>query len=154
MSIDRTEVTDIHTLKDVLLLGEQALDAIIETDKALAATILHHAHLTEHTCQAVAPFVVAGRSGEVEQVTLESTHRTVDRHLVVVEYDEHVVIALRGIVESLEGKSTTHGTVTDDGHHAALVIALLLGCYSHTEGCRNRVGSMATGERVVFALFG
>ena len=96
--VHRAEVADVHSLKHVLLLGEERLHAVVESDETLAPAILHQTQFVEHLRKAVAPLVVAGCGGESQEVSLESAHRAVDGHLVVVEHDEHVVVALRHIV--------------------------------------------------------
>ena len=154
VSVHGAKVADIHTLEDVLLLGEEALHAIIEADKAFAATLVHQSEFAQHLGKAVAPLVVAGRGGEAQQIALEAAHGAVNRHFIVVEDDEHIVVALRSVVQSFEGKAATHGSITDDGHHTATVVALLLGCYGHTECCRDRVRGVSTSKGVVFALLG
>ena len=154
VSVDGAEVADVHALEDVLLLGEQALHAIVEADEALASSILHQPQLAQHPSQAVAPLVVAGGRGDAEQVFLESAYRAVYGHLVVVEHDEHVVVALRHVVEALEGQAATHSSVANDGYHTTAVLAQLLGCYGHAEGGRDGVGGVSAGEAVILALLG
>ena len=43
MTVKRTEVADIHTLEDVLLMTDGALDSIAQTDKTFPAVIFQHA---------------------------------------------------------------------------------------------------------------
>ena len=138
----------------VEVLEEGRFAAVVEADEALAITLLHQSQLAEHTSHAVAPLVVAACSGEVEQIFLQSTHRAIDRHLVVIQHDEHIIVALRHVVQTFERQSSTHSTIADDGHYATSRVTLLLSGHSHAKGGRDRVRRMSAGKGVILALLG
>ena len=68
----------------------------------------------------VTAVVVAARDAQVGEVIAQSAHIGVDRHVVVVEHDEQVVLEDGGIVEALECQATADGSIANDGHHFAV----------------------------------
>ena len=154
VSVDGPEVSDVHALEDVLLLGGHRLQAVGEADEGLAALLVEDAHLEEQARHPEAQLVVAVAGGEVEEVLLHAAHAAVDGHVVVVEDDEQVVRRGRGVVQPLEGQSAAHASVADDGHHMAVFLPLLPGGHAHAQGGRDGVGRVSAGEGVIFALFG
>ena len=153
VSVHGAEIANIHPLKDVLLLSKQTLYTIIEANETLSPTILHQSKFAQYSSKAIAPLVVARRNGKAKQIFLETAHRTIDRHFVVIEHNEHIIITLRHIIKSLKSKSSTHCAIANNSYHTAFILTKLLGSHSHSQGGRYRIGSMATGKAIIFALF-
>ena len=64
---------------------------------------------------------VEGAAGEqAGEIFVERADRRRDRHVVVVEDDEHVGVGDAGVVHRLEGLSGRHGAVADDGDRIAV----------------------------------
>ena len=93
---------------------------------------------------------VAGE--DAGQILVERTHRVRDRHVVVVENDEHVGVGDAGIVHGLKSLSSGHGAIADDGDRAP-VFALELGgeCHAQRGGDRSRRMADAEGVELAFA---
>ena len=85
---------------------------------------------------------------------LHAAHTAVDAHIVVVEDDEEVIGGAADVVQPLEGQTAAHAAVADYGHDLPAVLATPMCCDSHSQCCRDAVGSMPAGKGVVLALVG
>ena len=154
VAVEGSEVAYVHALEHILLMADGRLDGVVEAYQTMAAVVAEHAAAVEPLRELVAQVVVGLVGVEVEQILLHAAHGVVDAHVVVVENDEHVVVARRHIVQSLIGQTAAHGAVAYHGHHMLCLVFAQLGGHRHAEGCRDGVGGMAAGEGVVFALPG
>ena len=105
VTIERTEVTDVHSFKNILLVRDGRLDCIGQSDKSPASVIFHQAYLVKPAGKPEAQGVVCLIGIQREQVFLHTSHGTVNGHVVVVKYDEDVVVRRRYVVESLVSKA-------------------------------------------------
>ena len=48
VSVNRTEIADIHSFEHILLLYEHGFQAVIETNQALSALFIQYAPFIEH----------------------------------------------------------------------------------------------------------
>ena len=164
VAVEGSEVAYVHAVEDVLLVRDGALQRVAQAYEALSAVVLQHS-VALHEASGLEAHLVVGLVGaQAQQVLLHAAHRAVYRHVVVVQYDEHVVRARRHVVQSLEGQSAAHGAVADDGHHLALPfwcrgpvgpyhLRMCIG-HGHAQCCRDAVRGMPADEGVVLALFG
>ena len=134
MSVDGTEVANVHSLENVLLLGSHRFQAVGEADKRLAPFFVEDAHLEEQTFQFEAQLVVAVAGVEVEEVLLHATYAAVDGHVIVVEDDEHVVGSGGRVVQSFKGQPSAHAPVADDGNDVPVGLSFAGGGYGHAQG--------------------
>ena len=152
MSVEGTEVTDVHTLEDVLLVRDGTLQSVRQTDETLAPFVAEHA-LAVHPARGLETQGVVGFIGaQIQQILFHTTHRAVYRHVVVVEDDQQVVGTRRRVVQTFEGQSAAHGSVADNGHHMTILLLFEFGRNGHTQGRRYRVARMTAGKSVVFAF--
>ena len=154
VAIHGSEIADVHTLKNVLLTGDEGFHGIVETQDALSAVFVDNAPLLQCARCTEAQAVVGTAGVEIKQVLFHAAHTLVDAHVVIVEDNEHIVRLVGGIVESLESQTATHGTIADDSHDVPVFFLLLHGSHRHAERSRDGVAGMATGKRVVLALIG
>ena len=91
--------------------------------------------------------VVRPGGGDLQKVVVQSAVPLVYGDVVVVENDQNVCLHGPGVVESLEGHSSGHGTVADDRYNF-LIAARDPGGYGHAEGGTDRGGRMAYAESV------
>ena len=68
MSVHRTEVTDTETLKQVVLLCKQCLQAIIEADDIPPAVVVYQLHLFQAAIHVVTHFVVCLAGCDIYQI--------------------------------------------------------------------------------------
>ena len=126
---------------------DHALDVLLGT----AGQFEQRRGETEHVAGAFAGGVEGAAGHQAGQDVVQRPDRRRDRHLVVVEDDEHVGVGDAGVVERLEGHAGRHRAVADDGDDLAR-LALLLGGQRHAERGGDRGRRMADAERVVRAL--
>ena len=115
--------------------------------------LMNDIELAQHTVHIVAHAIVRGVGQQVDHMTIEPTDIFVDRHVVVVQYDQQVVGVGGGIVQPFECHAATHSTVPDEGDDTPILI-LESSCYSHAQCCRYGVGRMPSSKGVVFTLRG
>ena len=115
--VERSEVSDVHALKDVLLMRDGTLQGVAQSDESLAAVFFQIPLAVEPSGGFVAQPVVGLVGVQVDEVFLHAAHRTVYRHVVVVEDDEQVVGRRRYVVESFESQSAAHRAVANHGYH-------------------------------------
>ena len=143
MSVGGSEVAEIHTLKEVTLTEEAALDGVSRVLNGPTQAW----HNVQSSPEPTLHCVVLTGGGDAEKVLAQSTHIGVDTLAIVVENDEDVGIGGSCIVESLKGKSTRHCAVANDSHHVALLPTD--GCsLGKTIGCRNRHRRVTRTKRV------
>ena len=116
VTVKRAEIADVHALENVLLPSQSRFQRVVEADEALASLVAHHAARLEPLRRLEAQLVVGGVRVELQEVFFHAAHSLVDRHVVVVEDDEQVVVGRRHVVQALEGQSATHRAVANDGH--------------------------------------
>ena len=75
----------------------------------------------------VAQIVVALRCGEFGHVGTQCAHILINRHIIVVEHDQHIVGVRRHIVQTLKRQTATDGGIADDSHNFALLIGQFRG---------------------------
>ena len=152
MPVYGPEVADVHSFEYVLLAGGYRFETVAEADQRFAPFLVQYAYFRQSLRGLEPQPVVRAGSGEVEQILFHPADAAVDRHIVVVQYDKQIVGCARRIVQPLESQSSAHRTVTEDGHHMAVVFSFL-GCrHSHAQSRRNGIRSMPAGESIVFAL--
>ena len=91
MPVERTEVSDIHSLENVLLMAQCRFQRIVQADDALLAVVVEIALGVEPLRCLETQLVVGFVGVEVQEILLHASHGTVDAHIIVVQDDEHVV---------------------------------------------------------------
>ncbi len=139
MAIEGAKITDIQTLKYVLLAREQRLDRIVEAQHDTLAAIVHHIVATQELVGFVTQIVIAVRGAQLGHVLAQRTHIGVDSHVVVVEDDEQVGVVNRRIIESLKCHAAADARITYHGHHTAVGVALQFSGNAHAQCRRDAV---------------
>ena len=91
MSVDRSEIADVQTFENVLLVGGNRFQAVAQANQHLTAFFVQQANLLHRPRSLVAQLVVTGCGSQVQQIMLHASHAVVNRHIVVVEDDQQVV---------------------------------------------------------------
>ena len=152
MPVKWAEIADIKTLKQVLLIGEQSLKAIAESEYQAAALLIDDFMAQAEAIYLKFEVVISARGVEMRHIFTYCSHVLVDSHIVVVEQDNEVVAINRSIVHSLESESATYRRIAYHSHHIAMFHSLQFCSHRHAQGCRNGVGCVTCDKRVVFAL--
>ena len=151
--VGRTEIADIHTLKDILLIGQKGFEGIVEAENGAAAALVEQSPVGQLARNGKAESIVRAARVQMHQIVVHTADGAVDAHIVVIENNQQIVGDFGGIVQSLKRQPATHRAVADYGHHLTLR-PFFKGHQRHAECCRNRVGSVAAGKCVVCALLG
>ena len=91
MSVEGSEVSDIQSFKDILLMTDSRFQGIAQTDDSFAAVILEIAFGMEPSRQSESQGIISLIGVEFEQILLHASHTAVDTHIVIIEYDKHVI---------------------------------------------------------------
>src|SRR5574344_878455 len=105
VTINGTKITDVHTVENVLLLCSHRLQTITETYQSLSTVFVHQSEARHESGNAVSYLIISFGSselGDAQQIILHAAYTAVDTHVVVFEYDEHVVVHCRNIIQSFE----------------------------------------------------
>ena len=122
VTVEGTEVADVHAFEDVLLVRNGRLDSIRQADESTTAVVLKESDAVQPSRHLEAQGIVGLVGTQRQQVLLHAAHGTVDGHVVVVEDDEDVAVTGRHVVQTFIRQTARHGSVADDGHHVALVL--------------------------------
>ena len=85
------------------------------------------------------------------QVFCQSTYVFADRHIVIVENNDQIIILRAGVVQRLIGQTAGHSAVADHSNHLALFAPQRF-CLSQTNGLGNSRRTVAGGKNIVLAL--
>ena len=88
VTIKRTEVANVHTVKDVLLMGNGTLHSIRQTLDAFLSVVGHQSLLIEPTGGLEFDGVIGLVGVQSQQILFHAAHRTVDAHIVIIEDDQ------------------------------------------------------------------
>ena len=146
MAVDRAEVVEIEFLEQGAG-HEHALEVFFPAfEEAPQQAVAAQAVL-----RAFAQRVQAPAGHQARQHLRQRADVFADRHLVVVEDDQHVRIDVAAVVQRLVGHATGQAAVADHSHDLSCV-ALALRGDGHAERSRNRRRRMTHAETVVLAF--
>ena len=127
VSVQRPEVTDVHSLEHILLIGQKGLQRVVETQNLAFAFLVEPSKLQQFLGHAVSQRVVPTARMELMQIIGHASHTAVNAHIVVVEYDKKIIGHSAGIVETFVCQTTTHTAVADDSNHLSVFIVQIGG---------------------------
>ena len=109
-------------------------------------------HRVFHECLDVAlrPIVQAA-GNQAAQHRGERPDILRDRHVVVVQHDQHVRVEMPGMTEGLVGHPARQGAVADDSDNAAVFLAVVV-CDGHAQARRDRGRTVPSPEGIVTAF--
>ena len=88
MTIEGSEVAYVHAIEDVLLVSDGTLDGVRKSLDTVLTLIIHHPFAVEPTGSLELYCIVCLVGVQSEEILFHSSHRTVYRHIVVVEDDK------------------------------------------------------------------
>ncbi len=127
------EVAYIKPFKKVLFLCYKRFNAVIKPQYQVFLFLGNQFPFLESLVNMVSHPVVFMRGGKLHQVVLHGPHVIVDRHVVVVQYNQEVIGVRANIVQTLVGKPPRHRSIPDNRHDAALIFIIKRGRYSHAQ---------------------
>ena len=119
VAVDRPDVAEAEVLEEHA--AQQAgLDGVLDLREEPLDRVADHRHAVEHLLDlGLQAGVEVGHPQPVERFG-QSAHAGADRHLVVVEDDDEVLLQPAGVVHGLEDHAAGEGAVADHGHDVAI----------------------------------
>ncbi len=117
----------------------------------LACQLPGRRNLGQDLLAALAHVRVGATGQDLGQVVGQSADIARDRHVVVVQHDQHVGFDFRGVVERFKGHARGQRAVADHGNGAAIQ-ALQPGSDGHAQAGADRGAGMADAKGVVGAF--
>ena len=142
MTVDRADVVEAHLLEH-RARQHHALHVLL----GAAREFPHGRHAPEDLLAALAQCRIRLARQDAREVIGQRTDVLGDRHVVVVQDDEHVDVERAGVIQRLEGLAGAHRAVADHRHDAA-VASGARGGQRHAEGRADRGAGMPDAERV------
>ena len=154
MSVDRSEITEIHGFEQVAGLGRnQGPHGPAEfADEVLGMALAFGIVTAHHVPHAVFELVVGFGGFHPREIPAQGPGAYVDGHAVVVENHQQVAFGSSGVVQAFECHTPCHGPVSDDGDMLPVFFPLQVGCDGHSQGRRDGSGRMPCAESIVFAF--
>ena len=87
------------------------------------------------------------------QVATETAYICLDRHAIVIKYDDHRLSRRTCIVEALKAQTAGHGAVSDQGQNT-VVLMQERSCVGHAQSHGHRIGCMAGYKGIVRTFIG
>ena len=131
MAVNRPDIVEAEFLED-RAGHDHALGVLFKAPRQLK----QGRRVLKHGLGGVTRCGVELAAHQARQVAVERPDRRRDRHVVVVQDDQHIRVGHPGIVQRLERHAGAHCTITNDRHCLA-VFTLQLGGHRHAVRCRN-----------------
>ena len=106
--VHRPEITDIKTLKQIMLLRDQRLQTVIKPQDALPPVLRNQVHLAHHPVQIIPHLVIRLARCYINQVTANPPHIMVNSHIIIIQNNQQVIRIIRSIIQSFKRKSSRH----------------------------------------------
>ncbi len=136
MTVERPEISYVESFEEVLLLGDERFEAVVEAEQGTTSFVGDEMQFLERLECLVTQVVIKFGCREVGEIRIESSYVGIDRHVVVIEHDEEIVRSIRCVVQSLECQATAYRGVAYDGHYIALgIVVLHPRGHSHAQSC-------------------
>ena len=91
VTVEGTEVTDVHAFKNVLLMRDGAFHGIRQTDETFATVLTEHTSAVQPARSLKTNGIIGLICAETNQILFHTAHRAIDRHVVIVEDDQQVI---------------------------------------------------------------
>ncbi len=137
-------------------LGPRALEALLGPGERAECRLADERNPGQRPLGGGLRLLVGAREAQLVQPGREAADGRADAHLVVVEHDEHRVLHVAEVVESLEREPGAHGRVAN-AHGDPLTPRRIVGrlhvaCHRQTDADADPRPGMAAVEHVVLAL--
>ena len=151
--IHRTVILEAQFPKDRPGGQETVLDGIPDPRECRFQVLPDGWDQRQETRQFLLRLPVDGRGTDAVEVVGERPDVRGDRHLIVVENDEQVLLENAGIVDGLNGNSGRHGSVADHADDAPVPPHDIIAGHDAEPG-RDGGSRVARQEGVIVAFFG
>ncbi len=152
VAVDGAVVVEAQVLEEHAA-HEARLDGVFELEQEPLHGVADHRHPREHLLHFRLDARVQRVHADAIQRLGQAADPRADRHLVVVEHDDQVLLQAAGVVQSLQHDAGTEGPVADDRD----AVPLFLGPQqvvraTHAQDATRGAAGVARKEKVVFAF--
>ena len=91
MSVAGAEIANIHTIEDILLVGQQGFQGVVEPDNLLSAAFVKDSPFKQVLGCSESKIIIELTGMQLVQIVLHSTHTMVYAHIVVVQDNQQIV---------------------------------------------------------------
>ena len=149
--LGRTKIADVHPLKNILLTRQHRLQTVAETNQSPATLLVQNTPAQQPLRHPVPNSIISRVRCQSQEILSHAPHTAVNRHIVVVQHNQHVIRRARRVVDALKSQAATHRPVTN--HHLP-ILTLHLRSHRHAQSRRDGIARMPATKRVILALVG
>ena len=139
MPVDRAEVTDAESLKQIMLLREQCFQAIVEAKDVSPAVIIDQLHFAQSAVHIIAHFIVRLAGCDIHQILAQPTDCMIYCHIVIIKNDKQIVRIGRSIIQTFERQTARHGSIADHSDHVPVLFPFQGRSDRHSHSRRNGI---------------
>ena len=149
VSVNRSQISKAKLFKNrsrhhqVLYAALQAADSLQHITAEL--------HILEPALNIIFNFIIGFACTQLIKIFAHRAHVFGNRHFVIVEHNNHILMQHTGIVQRFESHTAGHGAVTDDSYNI-IILSLQVAGAGHAKRCRNRRTGMTGTEGIVLAF--
>ncbi len=149
MTINRSQISKAQLFKNrsrhhqVLYAAFQAADSLQH--------ITAEFHIFEPALNIIFNFVIGFACTQLVQIFTHRAHVFGNRHFVIVEHNNHILMQHTGVIQRFESHTAGHGAVTDNSYDI-IILTLQVAGAGHAKRCRNRRTGMTSTEGIVLAF--
>ena len=114
VAVDRPQVDEPQLLEEHPVV-QRGLDRVLELLEPALGVLADQGNIGQERFDPLVPVVVGARHPGAVEVIGQAADPRADRHLVVVEDDQQLLLQPAGVVERLEDDARGQGAVADDG---------------------------------------
>ena len=151
VTVDRAEVAEAEIFEEHAARHHR-LEAVADLLELAFRPAADDRHLFEESADLLLGILVEVRHPPLVERMRQSAGARADRHLVVVENDEQVLLQPAGVVQRFEDDAARQGAVADDGDRFAVGLAHQIVADLEAEHGRDRRAGVAGHEQVEVGL--
>ena len=151
VAVDRADVTESQILEDHPAM-QTCLDALFQLREETFGWIPQHRHLVQCLDDFRFKTGVERIRPQLVQIFAHPADARADRHLVVIQNHQQLVLQMTDVVHRLPDDPRWEGSVTDDSYGMAIGFARQFVTTSQPHDRRDACSGMARHKQIVFAL--
>ena len=149
--VDGPEVAEVERFEEIGLLEKRPLDHVAHFGGDGLSVRTKFGHLAQQLPHLILDAVVGVGRGDVGEVIFQGPDVGVDRHAIVVEDHNHVVVLPTAVVQPFERQARRHGPIANHRNVLALVAFDLVG-HRHAQSSTDARGTVSDAKGVERAL--
>ena len=149
MSVNRSQISKAQLFKNrsrhhqVFYAALQAADSLQH--------ITAEFHIFEPALNIIFNFIIGFACTQLIKIFTHRTHVFGNRHFVIVEHDNHILMQHTGVVQRLKSHTAGHGAVADNSYDI-IILTLQIAGAGHAQSSGNRCTGMTGTEGIMLAF--